>query len=295
MRVLFVGSVEFSNQLLRTLLTIHEVKIVGIITKSKSVFNADHVDLSFHALDHDIPFKYVKDINAPHIVSWISSLQADAIFCFGWSALIKEELIEIPPKGIVGYHPALLPENRGRHPLIWALALGLKKTGSTFFLMDGGADSGSIVHQQEVEIDNTDNARTLYDKMVYIAQSQLKSWVPLMCEDKLNITKQDHSQANYWRKRSKEDGKIDFRMNTITIYNLVRSLTNPYVGAHVVFLNDEFKVWACESGKELPSNIEPGKIIAVTLDGITVKTADGSITLTKHELPAEVKPRDYLE
>lgn len=36
--------------------------------------------------------------------------------------------------GVLGYHPAKLPQNRGRHPLIWALALGLKKSASTFFL-----------------------------------------------------------------------------------------------------------------------------------------------------------------
>jgi len=39
----------------------------------------------------------------------------------------------IAPLGVVGFHPAALPANRGRHPLIWALFLGLKKTASTFF------------------------------------------------------------------------------------------------------------------------------------------------------------------
>ena len=60
-------------------------------------------------------------------------MRPDIIFCFGWSRLIKEELLKIPKKGVVGYHPAMLPKNRGRHPLIWALALGIKTTGSTFF------------------------------------------------------------------------------------------------------------------------------------------------------------------
>ena len=51
--------------------------------------------------------------------------------------------------GILGYHPSLLPFNRGRHPIIWALALGLKETGSTFFFMDENADTGDIVSQKK--------------------------------------------------------------------------------------------------------------------------------------------------
>ena len=294
MRILFVGSVEFSEQLLKTLLTIPEASVVGLITKSKSLFNTDHTDLSTHAVANNIPFKYVKDINAPHIVKWIGTLEPEVIFCFGWSALIKEELISLPLKGIIGYHPTLLPQNRGRHPLIWALALGLEKTGSTFFSMDGGADSGPIVHQEEVMVSKTDNARSLYDKMIQVAQNQLKAWVPQMHENSMQLVEQDHSMANYWRKRGKKDGEIDFRMNTSTIYNLVRSLTRPYIGAHVVFKSKEFKIWECEKGQDFTSNFEPGKVLFVNDRSITVKTADGGIRLTNHELPSEIKPGDYF-
>lgn len=52
------------------------------------------------------------------------------IFCFGWSRLIKPPLLELPPMGVVGFHPAALPKNRGRHPLIRALVLGLRETAS---------------------------------------------------------------------------------------------------------------------------------------------------------------------
>ena len=73
----------------------------------------------------------------------------------GWSRIIGKELLAVPPKGIVGYHPAALPANRGRHPIIWALALGLKETASTFFFMDNGADSGPIISQKSLIISPT--------------------------------------------------------------------------------------------------------------------------------------------
>ena len=87
------------------------------------------------------------------------------IFCFGWSSLLKERVLNIPPMGVIGYHPAKLPENRGRHPLIWAIALGLENSASTFFFMDKGADSGDILSQVDFNISYQDDAQSVYQKV----------------------------------------------------------------------------------------------------------------------------------
>ena len=68
--------------------------------------------------------------------------------CVGWSKLIKKEILNIPKKGFIGYHPSLLPKNRGRHPLIWAKILGLKKTEATFFMLNDKAETGEIISQK---------------------------------------------------------------------------------------------------------------------------------------------------
>ena len=65
--------------------------------------------------------------------------------------------------GVLGYHPTKLPANRGRHPLIWSLVLGLKQSASTFFFLDQDADSGDIISQKDFEILNTDDALALYN------------------------------------------------------------------------------------------------------------------------------------
>jgi methionyl-tRNA formyltransferase len=68
--------------------------------------------------------------------------------------------------GVAGYHPTKLPMNRGRHPLIWALALRLKNSVSTFFFMNEGADSGDILSQVDFKILYQDDAQSLYDKTI---------------------------------------------------------------------------------------------------------------------------------
>ena len=87
-------------------------------------------------------------------------------------------MLTLPSLGLVGYHPALLPQNRGRHPIIWALALGLEETGSTFFFMDEGADTGDILSQRRVPITPEDDAGTLYDKLTTTALDQINAFCP---------------------------------------------------------------------------------------------------------------------
>jgi methionyl-tRNA formyltransferase len=82
--------------------------------------------------------------------------------------------------GVVGFHPAALPENRGRHPLIWALVLGLEETASTFFFMDEGADSGDLLSQRRISIEPADDAGSLYARITEVAMCQIREFVPLL-------------------------------------------------------------------------------------------------------------------
>lgn len=288
MRVFFVGCVNFSKVALKKLIDLN-IEIVGVATKSKSNFNSDHFDLSSLCIKNDILFKYVKDINAPHIVDWIENLSPDIIFVFGWSSLIKESLIKIPSKGIIGFHPAKLPLNRGRHPIIWALVLGLEKTASTFFFMDDRADAGDILSQVEIDIDYEDDANTLYNKINDVAVSQIENFIPMLESNSFQVISQKGKETNYWRKRNKLDGQIDFRMSSRAIYNLVRALTRPYIGSHITYKDEDIKIWKVRERTFEAKNIEPGKILRVENNIILVKTYDGAIELIDHEF--EVLPQ----
>jgi methionyl-tRNA formyltransferase len=295
MKVFFIGSVIFSREMLETMVGFGKIDIVGIATKSSSTFNSDHSDLSDLAIKYNIPYKYVRDINALHIAQWIESLKPDVIFCLGWSSLIKENILKIPKKGVIGYHPAELPYNKGRHPQIWAMVLGLEYTASTFFLMDQGADSGDIVTQSKIKIEFEDNAKSVYEKLIKTAKIQLIEILTKLNEKSLIKVPQDTSKGNHWRKRSKYDGRIDWRMRSIDIYNLVRALSHPYPGAHFDFQGNEIKVWHCIPYEHhVPKNHEPGKILGNENGEIIVKTGDGAIILKNHELLSLNQKESYL-
>ena len=293
MRIIFIGCVELSANLLKTLIS-KKVNIVGICTKKISNFNSDHFDLSLIAKSSSIPFIYTIDINSDETINWIKNLNPDIIFCFGWSSLLKKDLLRIPPMGTLGFHPSELPFNRGRHPLIWALALGLEKTASTFFFMNEGADTGDILSQRKLKIESFDNANTLYKKVIEIAKSQIKEFLPSLINKSFTVTKQNHNNSNSWRKRGVMDGQIDWRMSSESIYNLIRALTKPYVGAHFIYQNKKVKVWEAKIVNNHNKNIEPGKVLSLVDGGFIIKVGDNSIRIIKMDPLINIKVGEYL-
>lgn len=294
MRIVLIGCVKSSEVFLKKLIKM-KIDIVGVITKSKSKFNADFVDLGIICRNEKIDYLYVNHINDSSSKEYIQSKEADLILCLGWSQLLDHEVLAMPKKGCIGFHPAELPNNKGRHPLIWALVLGLEKTASTFFWMEQKADTGKIISQESISITYSDDAATLYSKVMKVAVIQLEQ---ILCRlekgETLSIICKVE-EGNVWRKRGKEDGLIDWRMSSRSIYNLVRALNKPYVGAHFIHKGEEYKVWKVRELVDINySNIEAGKVISVsTPNHFIVKVGDNLIEILDCEM-ININAGEYL-
>lgn len=294
MRILYIGCVQSSYVLLKKLIELG-ADIVGVITKKDSKTNADFVDLGLLCEKNQIEYKYVEKINDSENIEFVKKVKPEIGFCFGWSQLIHKELLQCVENGMIGFHPAALPQNKGRHPIIWALALGLKETASTFFRIDESADGGDIVSQVPITITYEDDAKMLYDKIMQTAEKQIEEIYNKMENGRLFEQLKPNVGGNVWRKRTKIDGEIDFRMSGYAIYNLVRSLTKPYVGAHFVYKGEEYKVWRVQEIKiEGEENIEPGKVLAVYDDGrFDVKVYDEAIRILECDA-IDIRVGEYL-
>ena len=286
-RVVFIGAVECSRHCLNEVIG-HGVKPVGIFTLPNHLANlhADFADLSDIAGDHDIPIHYIEDVNASVAADLIRQYSPDVIFVWGWSRIIRGHILSIPRLGCVGLHPAMLPANRGRHPIIWAIVLGLPYSGLTFFWMDEGADSGDILAQKRIELAEDESARTLYDKIKLAASDLIAQFLPRLMEGSVDRIPQNHQMANTWRKRGKADGQIDFRMSALTINRLVRALGDPYSGAHIMVSGSEVKVRRVKTLplKEQDRCFEFGRVLGVKEREVTVRAAEGLVVLVDHDL-----------
>ena len=70
MKILYIGCVQSSYKALKILIDSHNY-IVGVITKENSNFNSDFCDISDLAVQNNIPFLYVKNINDEESISFI--------------------------------------------------------------------------------------------------------------------------------------------------------------------------------------------------------------------------------
>ncbi|OGO25258.1 MAG: hypothetical protein A2W33_01385 [Chloroflexi bacterium RBG_16_52_11] len=293
MRIVFIGAVEFSRLMLEKLIAM-DCSPNAVVTSPDCGFNADHADVSGLADHHGISCHVTGDINSQESINWISAQKPDVIFCFGWSRLLRRPLLDLAPIGVIGFHPAALPHNRGRHPLIWALALGLIETASTFFFMDEGADNGDILSQVKITIDPWDDAGSLYNKMVETAVRQLDEFVPALERGDYQRIPQDHSQANYWRRRGPRDGEIDWRMAAVSLHNLVRALARPYVGAHFIRNGRSHTVWRSRVVDSInPFYLEPGRVIKGG-ERPLVRCGDGCLELVEVAPAVELQEGEAL-
>lgn len=296
MKILFIGCVKSSYILLKELID-NKKQICGVITKRKSDYNADFEDLTPLCDMHNIQIHYTDDINDISAISFIKNACPDIIYCFGWSQLLKNDIINLPELGVVGFHPTKLPFNKGRHPVIWALVLGLQETASTFFMIDEKADNGPIISSENIKIEYEDDACILYEKIMEAAKKQVIEFTDKFANNTMEYKSQDPMSGNIWRKRAKGDGKIDFRMSSNNIYNLVRGLAKPYAGAHFEHKGKEYKVWKCEVVKEYDepyNNIEFGKVLEVySPTSFLVRAGDYLINILDCD-ENDLKAGDYL-
>ena len=293
-KTLFIGCVESSYVLLEAMFEAG-YPVAGIVTMEQSAINADFKSLVPLAEKYNVPYICTKNVNDDETVGFIKNIAPEVIYCFGWSRLIGSEILALPKYGVVGFHPAALPCNKGRHPLIWALVLGLKETASTFFIMDEGADTGDIISQMPVAISDTDDAADLYAHVLEVAKKQVIEFTKAFAEERVELKKQNPTAGNAWRKRGRADGQIDWRMSARAIYNLVRGLTHPYVGAHFMKGEAEVKVWKCQViDTNDYANIEPGKIIKVNSQtDFVIKAYDGLVHVIDSD-PVDLTEGEYL-
>lgn len=287
-RIVVLGAVEFSREALLATLEAG-AEVVGVVTLDPALArrHADYVDLAAVAKSIGIPGHYVGNMNDPDSLALVRSLDPDLLFVFGWSQLLSRELLEVPRIACIGTHPALLPRDRGRHPIIWALVDGLEESGLTFLYLDETADGGDILWQRAFPISIDDDARTVYDRVTELARAAIAEFVPQFEAGAAPRVPQDETAATYRRKRGPEDGVIHWEESGMRIYNLVRALTRPYGGAETLVGGQKMTVWRADppvAEARAGTAHEPGTVIAAA-DWLDVRTGNGVLRVREYEAP----------
>ena len=211
----------------------------------------------------------------------IKDIEVDVIASINYLFLIEEDIIAHPKKLIFNIHGSLLPKYRGRTPHVWAIINGEKEAGITAHEVDKGCDTGKIIHQIKVPIEEHDTGVIMLKKYELLYFPLVEKVLMDVQNDQLSIREQDHEKATYFGKRTPADGLIDWNLSKEQIRNWVRAQAYPYPGAFSFYQGEKVTIDKV-SYVDLPSfkNYENGQIISVEGKPV-VKTENGALELTR--------------
>jgi methionyl-tRNA formyltransferase len=151
-----------------------------------------------------------------------------------------------------------------------------------FEIVDETADSGAIVGQAVVEIEEDETATTLFGRLAHAHVELIREWVPQIISRSAPRIPQDPTRASSWTKRVPADGIIDWETRAPHLYDWVRAQTRPYPGAFTYLGDEKVVVWSARP-VDLDEVAPAGTIVATGPEGLVVACGDGGLLLEEVE------------
>lgn len=280
MQSVVVGAVE-STRVTLEVLAEHGVPPAALFTLplARSHRHSDFVDLRPLAQGLGVPVVEAANVNAPEALGALRELDPAYVFVIGWSQICRQAFLASAREGLIGFHPAPLPENRGRGVIPWTILQRRAETGGTLFWMDEGMDTGDVLMQERFAVAPDETAATLYAKHGVALRRMLGQAVPMLKAGTAPRAPQDHTRASYCAKRTPDDGLIDWTGTADAAWTLIRAAGDPYPGAFTYQGERRVAVWAAEYVGEAPHSGLPGQVQALSDEGALVQCGDGGHVL----------------
>lgn len=232
------------------------------------------------ALAHGIPVIQPERLKEPAFLDRLHEAAPDTIVVTAYGKILPLEVLGLPPFGCINVHASLLPKYRGAAPVQRALMNGELETGITTMLMDEGMDTGDILLQQRVPIQEDENFGSLYGRLSRLGADLLIETLQRLESNRLERRPQDHSAASYAPPLTPSDEVIAWNRPAGIIKNQVRAL-DPSPGARTFLSGRLLKIWRV-SAKMVRLPGKPGEILESSDEGIMVRTGEGAVIV--HEL-----------
>jgi methionyl-tRNA formyltransferase len=254
MKIAFLVSSDLGKIVLNHF--IKKYKLSFVLTDKSSV-NIIHI-----CNTQKIPV-YAGNPRKPEIDEFLKEKSCDVIVSVNYLFIIDKKVINLAKRLCFNIHGSLLPKYRGRTPHVWAVINNERETGITAHLIDKGCDTGDIIKQVKVKINQEDTGASILEKFKLLYIPLVERVLSDYDNNALTFTKQDESKATYFGKRNPEDGRIDWNWSVERIINWVRAQAAPYPGAFTYHKNKKLiidKVSKSEYGFHF--NIANGTILS---------------------------------
>jgi methionyl-tRNA formyltransferase len=288
MRIVFMGTPKFAVPSLEILLK-NGYEISAVVTApDKPRGRGQQVSftpIKEFAINHGLSILQPEKMRDEQFISALRSLNPDLIVVVAFR-ILPPEVFSLPSCGSFNLHASLLPKYRGAAPINWAIINGDKETGVTSFFLKEKVDTGSILLQEVLTIDENETAGELHDRLSELGSRVVLHSVQLIESGRVQARPQDESLASPAPKIFKDDCRIQWHKTAVELHNIIRGLS-PHPCAWTVHHGKNIKLY--KSILLEKSIVSPGTVVEVTNESLCIGTGKGVLSII--EIQQEGKKR----
>ena len=241
MNIIFFANGQFSISPLQSLLNSNH-KILAVITNNDKRAGRGNkftsTPIAEFSTENKLNLIKINQINSSDFIDSLNKFNADIYIVISYK-ILPECIFSIPKYGTINVHASLLPSYRGAAPIQRSIINNEKEIGLTAFKINSQIDSGNIINQLQINIDDQSNFGDIHDMLSVKSGDFLIKTINLIKEN--NYFTYNNKKVSYANKIMKNEFKISLKNNSKSIHNLFRGLTPP--GPYLLFNNKRIKVF----------------------------------------------------
>lgn len=279
MKIIFMGTPEFSCPTLEKLIADPDFEVVAVYSREPQIAGRGHKlqNSPVHelALKHGIKVVTPKSLRNPEAQNEFRGFDADAAVVVAYGLILPQEILDGTRLGCINIHPSLLPRWRGAAPIQRTLMAGDQETAIDIIKMDKGVDSGDVIIEEKIQLTGKETYADLAPKLSQRGAELLIQALKLLRDGKASFKKQDDALSTYAKKLDKSECEIDWKKSAVEIERQIRAL-NGSLGAFFNYDGEKIKIFAVEIVNENAKG-ETGKILN---DRFEIQCGEGIIRPT---------------
>ena len=291
-RIIFAGSPDFAVPSLKRLIA-SQHEVVAVLTQPDRPSGRGRRltagPVKSCAEKNDLVVYQPVGLRSEEVQERLAAFAPDLMVIVAYGLLLPPAVLSLPGAGCINVHASLLPRWRGASPIQAALLAGDQQTGVSLMQMAAGLDTGPVFALAQIDINAGETAGELHDRLAELGADLLARCLDPILDDALTASSQDGAGVTYAGRINKSDALIDWSRSAVELDRQVRAY-NPWPVAETVLDGERMRCWRSDAAAEAavsvqPDSALPGRIVAVTNDGIEVCTGRGILRINELQIP----------
>ena len=286
LRIVYAGTPEFAVPALEALIA-SKHQVVAVYTQPDRPAGRGRKMKSSPvkqvAIKAGIAIEQVESFKTDEALETLRAYKADLIVVAAYSLLLPQSVLDIPRYGCLNIHGSLLPRWRGAAPIHRAIQAGDKETGVTIMQMALGLDTGDMLYKISCPITAKDTGQSIHDQLAQDGVKALLKTLDLLISGQLKAEVQNDTLSCYAHKLDKKQAEIDWSRSAVEIDRTIRAY-NPWPVAYTT-KNSKPVRFFMSSAIESTVSGQIGEVVAESKQGIEIITAEGSVLITRLQMP----------